>query len=384
MKTYLYIIFILICGCKQEPTPVNLNVIDFYSNPGSIISNLSEIATNVEYIPLQVSGSGIMDIRITNDRYFIKNYSSEIECLDKNGKYLYKLSKKGNAENEYISLQDYDVTSNGKLLAISTHKEVKIYENNDTGFVFLKSIYISKAFKPFTLRFVPEETNLLLSYYNLGTEPYIDILLNPEGATLAARSNYHRLNRSLKDDIFLSNIHYKYNNALYFKEPVNDTIYTVDRSDNIRPYLVLNSQGQQFTQKIVATIQSGRSEKKLWDYFNIMFLSETSRYITCLVIYRKTENFRVYDKILNKYYSFNNSSLYIKDNIAGGVDFMPKYCDGSKLYYWISASKLKDHVASQGFLNSGATPEKIAALKKLADFLQGRESQILTVVTPKE
>jgi hypothetical protein len=270
----------LICGCKQKPDTLNLNVIDFFSNPVSEISNLSEIATGIEYIPLQILGSGIMDLRITNDIYYIKNYSEEIECLDKNGRYLYKLSKKGNAADEYKSLHDYDVTSDGKLLAISTYKEIKIYENDGTDFNFLKSIDIIKDITiPFTLRFIPGETNLLLSYYNMGTAPFIDILLSLEGDTLAVRSDYHRLKRNLEGDIFLKNIHYEYNNALHFKEPFNDTIYTVDRSDNIRPYLVLDSHGQQFTHKIVARIQLGRSKKKLSDYFTIYTFSETIRYM---------------------------------------------------------------------------------------------------------
>jgi hypothetical protein len=103
-----------------------------------------------------------------------------------------------------------------------------------------------------------------------------------------------------------------------------------------------------------------------------------------LIIYRKTEFFRIYDKALNKYYSFGDNSLYIKDNIVSGVDFMPKYCDGSKLYYWISASKLRDHIVVEGFLNSEAMPEKNPSLKKLADYLQYPNSQVLIVVTPKE
>ena len=385
MKVKFFIICILICGCNQKPDTINLKSIDFYSNPGSEISNLSEIATGIEYIPLQILGSGIQDLRKTNDRYYIKNYSGEIECLDKNGRFLYKLSKKGNAADEYESLLDYDLTSNGRLLAISTLKAVKIYEDNGTDFIFLKSIDIIRDnIVPFNLSFVPGETNLLLSFYNLGTEPFIDILLNSKGDTLAVRSNYYRFKKGLEIDIFLRNIQYKYNNTLLFKEPVNDLIYSVDDADKIEPYLVLNSQGQQFTQKIAARIQSGGSKERLSDYFNIIALSETPRYLIGMIIYRKMEFFRFYDKVNDKYYSFSKNSLFIKDNMAGGVGFMPKYCDGSKLYYWISASKLKDHIASEDFLNSEATPEKKADLKKLADSLQELESQVLIVVTPKE
>jgi hypothetical protein len=385
MKRGIIIICILICGCNPKPDR-NLDVIDFYSNPGTEISNLCEIATDIEYIPLQISGIWMMDIRITKNRYYIKNYSDEIECLDKNGRYLYKLSKKGIAADEYISLSDYDVTSNGELLAISTFKAVKIYKDDGTDFVFLKSIDIAKdIILPFTVRFVPGETNLLLSYHNMGTEPFINILLNTEGDTLSLRPNYHRLKKSLGLSSFIWGINYKYNNALYFKEPINDTIYTVDKSDNIKPYLLLDSQGQQVTQKIVARMESGRSKKKRWDYFNIITLWETSRYIIGLIVYKKIEFIRVFDKALNNYYSFSNSTFYIKDNVAGGVDFMPLYCDGSKLYYWISTSKLKNHVSDEGFLNSEVcNPEKKADLKKLTDSLQDPDSQVLVVVTPKE
>ena len=382
MKRALILICILICGCKQKPDTPNLNVIDFYSNPGTEISNLSDIATDIEYIPLQVSGACLADIRIIGDRYYIQNCSQEIECLDTNGRYLYKFSKKGDAADEYIALSYFDVNSDGNLLAIGTYKAIKIYEINDTGFVFLKSI---DNFNPCNFSFVPGKNNLLLSCDNLGTVPYIDILINPEGDTLDARSNYNRLKRELRPSIYTMSIHFKYNNALHFREPVNDTIYTVDSFDNIRPYLVLDSHGQQVTQKILTKTQSGKSTMERWNYFCIMKFSETSRYMIGLIIYRKAEFIRIYDKALNKYWSFANSSVYIKDNIAGGVDFMPLYCDGSKLYYWISASKLKEHVTGEGFLNSEVSnPEKKASLKKLADSLQDPDSQILIVVTPKD
>ena len=140
MKRGFILVCILIWGCNQKPDTLNLNVINFYSNPGTEISNLSEIATDIEYIPLQISGTCLADIRITGDRYYIQNCSQEIECLDTNGRYLHKFSKKGNATDEYIALSYFDVNSDGNLLAIGTYKAIKIYEINDTGFVFLKSI----------------------------------------------------------------------------------------------------------------------------------------------------------------------------------------------------------------------------------------------------
>jgi len=381
MKKEIIFIFILICGCKQRPGTVNLNRIDFYANPGIEISNLSEIATEIDYIPLQIKGSGISEIRITDDRYFVKNYSEEIECLDKNGRFLYKLSKKGNASDEYGSIPNYDVNSGGQLLALSTYKAIKIYENDGTGFVFLKSVDITN---PVTLSFVPGKINLLLSCINPGNIPFVDILINPEGDTLATRPNGNRLKKDLRPSIFLRGIQYKYDKSLFFKEPFNDTVYTVGMSDNISPYLVIDSHGKQITPGIVDRTQSGKSKKKLWDYFNIMFFSETSRYMIALIIFRKSESVRIYDKALSKYFSFSNSSLYIKDNINGGVDFTPKYCDGNKLYYWISASELIDHVAGGGFKNSEAIPERKAYLRKITDSLQDTDSQILIVVTPKE
>lgn len=60
----------------------------FYSDTGSEILNLSEIAAGIECISFQILSSGIMDIRITNDRNYINNYSGERECLDKKGRYI--------------------------------------------------------------------------------------------------------------------------------------------------------------------------------------------------------------------------------------------------------------------------------------------------------
>ena len=385
MKRYYYFLFIIILGCQQNSEFKAISSLDFFSEPYSNVNNLNQIAEDIRYVPLQVRGNGIMEIRVTDDKYFIKNFSDEIECLDKNGKFLFKLSKKGNGETEYNSMPDFDVTSDAKLLAVSTWREIKIYEISDTCFVFLKSININNEdIKPTTLRFVPGENLLLFSYFNLGTEPYIDILIDNDGHSIAARPNYHRLKKTLAFNIFLKNTLYKYNNSLFFKEPVNDTVYTVDNSKIIKPNLVFDNHGQNFNQKIVSRIQAGKLDKHLWDYFEIISLMETPRYLIGYIIYKKMELIRIYDKNLGKYFGISNNSLFIKDNIMGGPDFTPRYCDGKMIFDWIHTEDLKSYIENNAFLNSEAPIEKKKWLKSFWESLQNRDTHILVIVKPKE
>ena len=86
---------------------------------------LSEMASAVEYIPLETSDStligNIEKLIVWKDRYYIwDNLTETIFCFDGNGKYLNRLYRKGEGPEEYVRISDFDIDrENGDIYIYS-------------------------------------------------------------------------------------------------------------------------------------------------------------------------------------------------------------------------------------------------------------------------
>lgn len=61
----LVVLFIVLCACgRKNENQINdigtIRVIDILSEPGSEITNLSDIATDIDYIPLQTTANSLV------------------------------------------------------------------------------------------------------------------------------------------------------------------------------------------------------------------------------------------------------------------------------------------------------------------------------------
>jgi hypothetical protein len=95
--TSIILIAILICSCNNVKTPSFISI-DVQSHNGTELKNLSDIATDIQYIPLETHPETLMKfvnyLKVTEEKYYI-NTVLELLCFDKNGKFLYKLDKQG-------------------------------------------------------------------------------------------------------------------------------------------------------------------------------------------------------------------------------------------------------------------------------------------------
>src|SRR4030042_1285985 len=98
----LFILTILLCNCSGK-TETSITTIDVLSPTGPEMKYISEIATDVQYIPLQTTPKAfmrfILDIKLVNDKYYLYT-GAEVLCFDRTGRFLYKLSKQGRGPDE--------------------------------------------------------------------------------------------------------------------------------------------------------------------------------------------------------------------------------------------------------------------------------------------
>lgn len=380
---FLILIVALFSGCSMQKID-NIGVIDLLSQPSDKLTKLSEIASDVEYIPLQTSKNSlisyIQDLKTDSTRFYIY-ILTKILCFDKKGKFLYELDNTGRGPEEYIYINDWDISPENNLLLICANRKILLYNNTGNSFVFIKSLSFNKILPK--ADFIPGQNAILLSFFSpSGNEPLRNVLINFYGDTLKVRQNCYKyiLSKNMGFGMTWDNLIYNYNNTIHFKEMLSDTVFTLDQNKEVKPYLILNSHGKHLTPQALANF----SFIHLFDYIQIVNIMEVPRYILYNYGYTTTIYFEIYDKVLNKIFGIDTKAFLI-DDITGGVNFEPKFCYNGKLYSWIDAVILKNYVSSESFIKSeGKNLEKKKTLKRLADSLSDTDNPVLIVVTPKK
>ena len=378
----LFAVAVFSCSRKIND---RLMVIDTAQSPDGKISFLGDIAENVEYIPLQTSKesliSYIYDIKTTNNKVYIKSLN-EIICFYETGEFFSRLSSKGRGPGEYQSIYDFDINSDNDQIAILSSRKIHLYIVRGEKYLYSKSL--NCIFQPGNIDFTPGRNNIFLTYSSYGNEPFRNLLINSEGDTLNSRPNFFKftkiggLNLAMPDE----NIIYTYNGEIHFKEMFCDTVFSLDKDNNIKPHFVLDSHGKRPTAKARAETEFFITQ--LPKYIRVVKIFEVSRYLIYKFHYERAQSYSISDKVLNKRFEVNSGTLF-KDDISGGIDFEPKFCSDEKLYSWVEALKLKNYVSSPSFENSVVrNPEKKLALKNLADSLKETDNPVLIVVTPKK
>ena len=85
MKCILLILFgIIFCSCGRNNTGEKF-IIDLFATPESELTKISQIANDVEYIPLETSEGSLIpyisDIKSAQGKIFIKTNTSELICI---------------------------------------------------------------------------------------------------------------------------------------------------------------------------------------------------------------------------------------------------------------------------------------------------------------
>jgi len=410
----LFLALIVSCSCGRKSTdntikPDSVLGIDLLSEPEYEITGLSDIAENIEYIPLQTMENsliGAYTLKIPNigDRIYIQNggFKGEILCFDMNGKFLFKISSEGRGPEEYDFITDFDVSSDNKILTIlsgSTRKLVS-YGISDTGFTFLKSITLKEP-APWRVSIVPETDKVFMSIPSwLGTEPALSLLINASGDTILSRPNSYKFERIQTGRAGTRSIEGKFltyttGDLVCFKEDFSDTVFYVDaRNSLFKPRIIFDTHGTSFTPEM----RGGSEKLKDNSTTYIPKIFETSRYVFCLYYTVNMEQKIVnpfgffFDKRTNSKYKFDvgeDRKIKLRDDLGGGPDFTIEYnenrCSNGRLFSYAESLALKKYIDSEVFKEAKVRdPNKKSDLKRLADSLDETDNPVLIVVTPKE
>lgn len=365
--------------------------IDLFSKPESALVNLSDLALDIEYIPLQTTKKSlikfIQKVVIREDRIYIQDNVIEIMCFDKQGKFIYKLDKTGRGPGEYNYLVDFDISSDSKMLAIlvSGPNKIMVFNITDTAFSFNNSIKL-RGPSPILLDFVPGSYKIMLSTapWN-GNESSLSMVISIFGDTLYFRPNYYKYVKVGNTNFFSKSESIQFNSGydICFKEEFSDTVFSVsDETKVFLPRFIFDTHGTSFPQRARGDQEYAR--KIAGKSSQVLKILEVERYLVYNYVYGGLLNKIIYDKSEDKKFEIKNEDS-ISDNICGGPDFDIIGTTDNRFYTFVESFKIKNYVSRNEFeYTMVKEPGKKEHLKRLTELLKETDNPVLVLITPKK
>lgn len=296
---YIFICFILVCfSCKKEATVRSIITNDsifqtILVDPDDISlkepTNISAIADNIEYVPLQTADSiligSLEKIIVWNKRYYIWDQLTEsIFCFDSKGKFIFKLCNRGEGPEEYPRIRDFTMDMENGNIGIYSDMARAIYIYTKDG------EFIRKNKIPLILTSFAQQKNF--SYNYLGRSPNIDFYKQsyPEQCRYVVERNGEFIHQQLpftyneeylRTPLSSQNFSF-YKDTMLLTEFLRPEVYTIDSTGVLVPRYRIEFLTNTYTPSFetgadLNLMKSLEKEGKLTKLFDNFF--ETDKYI---------------------------------------------------------------------------------------------------------
>lgn len=423
MKYFVpFFLIVILFSCNRNQRNVrssntNYNVIDVGSGVGKgRVVNLSEIASDIKYIPLETDSSSLIGfapfIFYENERIYIR-FSRIIKVFDKTGKYLFTFDRRGGGPEEYPSSCLIEIESgSGNFRAKFLKGGYTVIKTYSREGVFLRDYILPGKIKVSkTIKISP---NLYISQFspqieNEGREYFAflyDTLSKVEGyiPTPVIVKNYKikgenstkiRNRRVYMSDIKIFSYLHSFKNSPRIYTFLADTIYTYNKENGLVPVYALDY-GKYVDEKVTLSNITPKTGK----FINISgsFYVETENFLLLdfhlrdfahepfmgkLIfnfgkVQERRDAYGLFNKKSGEFTLLNHpirNTPGFKDDILKGLPFIPQYVSGDNfavnIFY---PDELIDYVA-----NNQVSPE----LKKIIDTLKDTDNPVAVLVKLK-
>lgn len=415
------IIVSIIHACGSDPIIKSdkIPVIDIESAVGSgQIINLSEVATEIKYIPLETSESSLLSeipkIIYEKGRFYSITFKNII-IFDSCGKYLKTIDRSGRGPQEYLSIFSFYIDpETGDISMYGMCPDQKISVLTYSLESELLSRYLADSIKMGVPNlFMKKDGNKLLFSYNVSVSDSVQhyaTIYDTSGTVLKRlfkpkmdyyKYVYNDLSNKMNEGGFHLDVkalkriaphsfRYKKSTRFFFFE--NDTIFSLDSSLNYNPSYVFNYgkyknieefEGKKTKGKHI-NLNDGKlieTDNYLMMQFNLRDYAHEPYEIVSQSSGRSSKNtlsYAVYDKNRGKLTLMNApipAKPGFKDDFESGPPFFPMY---------ISADMYAISIIYPAKLKAFADSHEVSPkLKSIADNLKEEDNPVIVMVKMK-
>lgn len=379
-------IVLFIISCKSQKK--NLYEFDPISLTENAI-NLSEIADNVTYIPLDKTFplGLIYKYEFVNNSIYLSAKDIGILVYNRDGKFLRRIGKIGRGPGEYIFPVFFTIDDKTETTyVLDSGGIIKVYSKTGR---FLRNLSL-KDYGESTDNINLFDSKLLVHYMVQFPETKYDwIVLDSLGNLLRSKN---MTIQSITTKWGESGGTYKYENKMHYWNPFNDTVFSILPNLSYKASFLIKPGEYRFPKS------DFKSFEQLTKYMHLYRIFETQKFIIIKYVFNKKINIVLIDKSNQKSFLMNlepesnipGSDLVggITNDFDGGLLFLPnnyfvensrEFCSG-----FVNPYRIKLHVSSIEFKNSN--PKHLNKKKEfelLADSLTETDNKLIMVVRLK-
>lgn len=350
---------------------------------------LSTIASSVDYIPLETKpesllGTDILDVTFAGGYLFVCDYMNLFQFTPE-GKFIRKIGKAGQGPGEYkksIMGITYDEARKQVLLSDSRAGKVLFYSFDGK---FIREIKTASGSETPCIdvsgNLYTITNNYLYSKDRSGKELFV---YNNEGKLLYDFDFNFIEGKRYPTLIFNKAVLYNYKGDIYYKNPLETTIYRLEGKKKVPVYTLDLSQYEKLNyeddailvfdkEKNIGTNLPNKAAEKKFYFFNLL---ETDHFLG-IYYSQESRRFAWYDKQSGKVVRVRASGTEadgFTDDLEGGLPFCPRESQNDQILNVVTAAALIEKVKPSATKGS---------LKRLMGDLQEDDNQIVCVVTLK-
>ena len=254
------------CSNKQTIDESGITVIDFISglnNPRVI--DLSEIATDIEYIALETTKESLIGpfptISTGNNRIYVMMGRKNVQIFDKKGKFLFTFNRRGRGPEEYIVSSGFQFEEKTGNIIVNTITQnfgptVKTYDSLGR-FLFSEQIArVDSVFIPTPIKFddnlylgsVPKVSKIKLDFWIVAFQKDGSVLKKFPSPPFKHQHYLDKQAQTLRiskdgEATSVNNLSprlYRVGNYIRVVSTFIDTLYTIDAQLECEPKFVIN------------------------------------------------------------------------------------------------------------------------------------------------
>lgn len=415
----IWFFFLLLLSCnKEKRNKDSLIPLDIEANIKNLKQiNLSQFTDNIKYVVLEFKESlpfsWIAKIDLSEKLIIVSDMKT---CLlyDSEGHFISKIGAQGRGPGEYEFVSNIGFLKN-KMVSIQSIFDLMEY-NLDGSFIkkYKNGFMIENNENTYLSKWLIIDDSLYFGHVpnTTGQIAYKAMIINKNGDVKHEYKNYLLCKRErpvASDYEDFAHI-YRFNGSIFYNELFNDTLFSLNEKHEFIAKYFFNLGKLKMPASDRVKYPSG---KIMANYIFIWEIFQTEKYLlfkcdfgnrfpakrlTPITVIAGTEpawyNTRY---VLGLYYKNTGELIFCKpsntdnplftsgiyNDIDAGPRFFPtKQVNDSTLVMWVTAEKLKAHVASEDFKKSVPKfPEKKKRLEDLANSLNDLDNPVLMFVT---
>jgi hypothetical protein len=378
------------CTNREKPIPekiafpktIHLELSDAITDS----MNLSEIATRVDYIPLETTDSSLLhdftDFSVTRGNFFIKD-ELRVMVFNNSGKFLRSLFNIGSGPGE-ANADFFAVDENGQRIFVHDRliNRVKVFDFNGKFIRTIRKPIMEPGYIGFSMGYF--NNNLLVQTVQRIHVKYLYSCFDLENDSIHILcKNYRNYTKDNEEKIQYSPLDYQYqvtDSSILYKETYCDTIFSVNKEFFQTPRYIINLGKKKLDWNSWRVCAFNTAIGPPDGYTVKSFAESRSFLFLVLVSFTEPQMFVVYNKATKSTKIFKSpvtehkfNQVYLKNDLDKIIPFPPMNKEGYLFYY---NGNLYSVIEANFFTNiygttSGASIKSTKFLGKDASLLSG-------------